>query len=108
MDPHPEGFTEVGDIVFFSARNRGQLWRTDGTGSGTVVLRGPSVVTQPIPYADRLFFSAEDDDHGQELWMSDGTAAGTRVLKDICRGRCGGLGYAVEFVQYGADLSSRV
>ena len=30
-----------------------------------------------------LYFSANDNAHGQELWKSDGTAAGTVMVKDI-------------------------
>lgn len=29
------------------------------------------------------FFSAKDNDHGEELWITDGTPGGTRMVKDI-------------------------
>jgi ELWxxDGT repeat protein len=35
---------------------------------------------------DQIFFSANDDVHGNELWLSDGTAAGTKLVKDIVPG----------------------
>jgi len=35
---------------------------------------------------DRLFFAADDGEHGVELWTSDGTAAGTRRLSDLALG----------------------
>jgi ELWxxDGT repeat protein len=34
----------------------------------------------------RLFFAADDGEHGIELWTSDGTAAGTLRLGDIAEG----------------------
>jgi ELWxxDGT repeat protein len=34
-----------------------------------------------------LFFSAQDDVHGQELWKSDGTQEGTVLVKDIYSGK---------------------
>jgi ELWxxDGT repeat protein len=40
----------------------------------------------------RLFFLAEDAEHGREVWTSDGTAAGSRILEDACVGLCWGAG----------------
>ena len=34
----------------------------------------------------RLYFAADDGEHGIELWTSDGTAAGTRRVSDIAAG----------------------
>jgi ELWxxDGT repeat protein len=38
---------------------------------------------------ERVFFSANDGEHGRELWVSDGTAGGTRLVKDIRPGTTG-------------------
>ena len=35
---------------------------------------------------DRVFFRANDGEHGSELWVSDGTLDGTYMVKDICPG----------------------
>jgi ELWxxDGT repeat protein len=42
-----------------------------------------------VQAGDRVFFSANDGDHGRELWVSDGSAAGTRMVKDIRPGATG-------------------
>jgi ELWxxDGT repeat protein len=34
---------------------------------------------------DRVFFAADDGEHGRELWMTDGTPEGTRLVRDIRR-----------------------
>ncbi|MDR1121945.1 MAG: T9SS type A sorting domain-containing protein [Dysgonamonadaceae bacterium] len=34
----------------------------------------------------KLYFTASDEEHGEELWVSDGTLAGTRMVKDIYPG----------------------
>ena len=34
----------------------------------------------------KVYFTATDDEHGEELWVSDGTAEGTRLVKDIFEG----------------------
>ena len=61
-----------------------ELWKSDGTAAGTVLVDGhqPWAASVPTP-ADlthvngTLFFVANDGVHGIELWKSDGTAAGT-------------------------------
>ncbi len=34
----------------------------------------------------KVYFTAQDAEHGEELWVSDGTVAGTRMVKDIFPG----------------------
>ena len=67
------------------------LWKSDGTPSGTVLLKekGGSFAFSPellMPINGLLYFTGNDDAHGLELWKSDGTAAGTVLLKDIYSG----------------------
>src|SRR2546428_1971648 len=94
---YPAQFVESGGVVFFTARdgaNGTELWRTDGTAAGTVLVKdiwvGPNS-SDPGNLVDvngTLFFAALEpgqasDPSGRELWKSDGTAAGTVRVKDI-------------------------
>jgi ELWxxDGT repeat protein len=90
----PRDLTAMNGRLFFTAWTPGhgrQLWRTDGTVKGTVMLthvRSPvGANPQDLTVANGvLFFAARDPLHGQELWKSDGTAAGTGMVRDIVRG----------------------
>ncbi|MFY0579462.1 hypothetical protein ACN28S_39050 [Cystobacter fuscus] len=70
-----------------------QLWVTDGTASGTTLLRRPLSLsdeygTPVYAVSDELvFFSAyEQESAGIEPWVSNGTPGGTRRLEDIGSG----------------------
>ena len=69
-----------------------ELWKTDGTPAGTVLLKdinlgvigsAPSNLTLLGSY---IYFSANNGINGAELWRTDGTASGTTLVKDICTG----------------------
>ncbi len=72
-----------------------QLWTSDGTETGTVVVtdihngRGGSEPQSLTDVNGRLFFVADDRAHGFELWTSDGSAVGTALVKDIAVGPSG-------------------
>ena len=89
----------LGSILLFpgdDGSTGGELWRSDGTVAGTVLVKdiNPGTDEDP-PDADSsdpnrlvaaggfVYFTAEDGDTGRELWRSDGTAAGTTLVKDI-------------------------
>ena len=91
-------------MAFFTAEDPEhgrELWRTDGTAAGTVLLEdiwpGPDWGMQnnelrfTAVMGDVLFFPATDGKSGQELWRSDGTAEGTYRVKDIWAGPDWGL-----------------
>ncbi|PLX24430.1 MAG: hypothetical protein C0600_13060, partial [Ignavibacteria bacterium] len=62
-----------------------QLWKTDGTVSGTaatgVTLDG---IENTTPEGTRLLMFAGDGATGEEPWISDGTGQGTNLILDIC------------------------
>lgn len=78
------------NIYFFAGTT---LYRSDGTGPGTVALKtfppdpsGSPLVPSLTAFAGRLYFAADDEVHGSELWTSDGTAGGTVLLADLFPG----------------------
>jgi ELWxxDGT repeat protein len=93
----PANFIRFGSRIYFSATTTvsgTELWSTDGTQSGTVLVsdidRG-SFSSNPSRFVvmnGTLLFNARDP-RGEELWTTDGTAAGTRLLADINNGSPG-------------------
>jgi ELWxxDGT repeat protein len=88
----PDSFTAgKNGITYFVAtdENGRELWKTDGTTAGTVLVKNiypgggdgsPAWLTE----ADSLvFFVANDGVHGKELWKSNGTEAGTMMVSDL-------------------------
>lgn len=87
-------FANLNGNLMISAKNNPassdyELWKSDGTTAGTVLVKDISVGVNgsyPINFCignNLLFFSASDDINGTELWKSDGTTAGTVMIKDI-------------------------
>jgi ELWxxDGT repeat protein len=88
------GLTAIGGAVLFVVDrddDRHELWRSDGTVSGTRPLLEIEVAPYPAAYhpvmaGGRLWFAGIDREHGAELWSTDGTAAGTRLETDLAPG----------------------
>ena len=81
---NPSGFTAVGTTVFFvgsDVTHGVALWKTDGTGTGTVMVKDiyldiDSGYSNDMPQwltnvNGTLFFIANNGDNGSELWKSD-------------------------------------
>src|SRR5690606_16974980 len=65
-----------------------ELWASDGTATGTEMIReihsgGGSFPSNFYVFNQKLFFSATNDSSGYEVWTTDGTAAGTTMLTEV-------------------------
>lgn len=87
------GKTFFTSYLYHSDRYDPELWITDGTAEGTMLLKGvtngkPSgideyLLSNTLVFKDKLYFLANDSIHGKELWCSNGTPEGTRLVKDV-------------------------
>lgn len=86
---YPASITSAGDFVYFTATNAPtgrELWRSDGTESGTFQLRdivpgtgnGLGSGSLVRTHGTNLIFSS-----GSTIWKTDGTSAGTQPVKNI-------------------------
>ncbi|RYF45958.1 MAG: hypothetical protein EOO38_15060, partial [Cytophagaceae bacterium] len=78
--------------LYFTASdgvNGVELWRSNGTAAGTVMVKdifngsSSSSPANLIVVNGRLVFTANDGINGVEIWVSDGTTAGTYLLQNI-------------------------
>jgi ELWxxDGT repeat protein len=88
-------FTDVNGTLFFRANdgtNGPELWKSDGTDAGTVLVRdiipgaGGSYPADLMDVNGTLFFTAGTITDSYGLWKSDGTAAGTVMVKNFLAG----------------------
>jgi ELWxxDGT repeat protein len=99
----PRNFITVGNSVYFTTIDtlyNVQLWKTDGTESGTQLIKdfcksnvqcnypNPSL-TDFVEVNGKLFFKANFEKYGSELWVTDGTDVGTKIVDDIWPGPSG-------------------
>ncbi|TBN06716.1 T9SS type A sorting domain-containing protein [Hyunsoonleella flava] len=87
-----------GSLIFsasngLSGSNNGtELWISDGTSTGTVLLKDIYPGTDSSGPSDfclhdnKLYFTANNGPNGRELWVTDGTTAGTQMVKDMVVG----------------------
>jgi ELWxxDGT repeat protein len=83
-------------LYFLSGSYDTQLWTSDGTATGTLLVKDfnysfntESSVSQLTPSNGTLYFSAPDSSLVHQLWRSDGTAAGTFMVQPIDPGTSG-------------------
>lgn len=129
--PNERGnFAVVNNTLYFVANdgtNGKQLWKSDGTEGGTLLVKVirsgaspeiqfPSTSDSNYFVGNNLFFTANDGVHGRELWRTNGTAEGTVLVKDINLGSgsttfgptflslCGVLVFAANDGQHGMEM----
>ena len=91
---YPDSFVAAGGLVYFTAyddHNHRQLWKTNGTSRGTVIVRAPGTrglgkVSIMGVAGSRVYFAADDGEHGVELWRSDGSPVSTALVADLSPG----------------------
>lgn len=101
---YPSDFVIFKNKLVFSAGNQAdglEPWISDGTTAGTMMLKNIGLIkdlqgmgggSDPGEFTvagNQLFFSATDNEHGNELWVTDGTEAGTKLVSDIFPGSTG-------------------
>lgn len=84
-------FTVMDDVLYFAADGGSdniELWRSDGTETGTYLVKdmnpSGSSIPQYISAIDGSLYFAIKNASGQfEIWKSDGTESGTTLLKEM-------------------------
>jgi ELWxxDGT repeat protein len=98
---YPSNLVELNDKLYFTANNGengNELFVSDGTAEGTQLLVdlypgennyggiNASYPSNLVGFNDKLYFSANNGENGNELFVSDGTAEGTQLLVDLYPG----------------------
>ncbi len=82
-----------------------ELFRSDGTGSGTSMVQdirtdGTTSASAPDHFCELragvTLFAADDGSHGKELWRTDGTDPGTTLVADVAAGSLAGAPSGLE------------
>jgi ELWxxDGT repeat protein len=88
---NPGYFKSAGPYLYFAATdivNGRELWKTDGTEEGTVMVKNIHPAGNGNPQnlenvGSIVYFAASNGTNGVELWKSDGTEGGTVQVKDV-------------------------
>ncbi len=89
-----------------SSASASELWKTNGTSGGTVLIKTLAMGRAGIVNGT-LFFSGSDPgsglQYGNELWKSNGTTSATVMVKDLWPGPQGAFDYAFSEAFDGLD-----
>jgi ELWxxDGT repeat protein len=94
----PAESCQAGGLTYFTRADIAsgtELWRTDGTVSGTLLVRdiNPGAAgSNPrglVAIGGTVYFVADNGTVGAELWRTDGTVSGTALVRDINPGAAG-------------------
>ncbi len=86
------GFYPAGGVLYFQANdgvNGDELWKTNGTTAGTVLVKNLSPGNKSLEINtwhslnNKLIFVGKDSDLGIKVWQTDGTSAGTTLKKTL-------------------------
>lgn len=112
----PTELTNVSGRLFFRGGTGGfvgtairKLYKTDGTATGTMLVRdiNPGGTDEPSLLTNvngRLFFVAYHPATGAEWYTSDGTTEGTVLVKDIVPGAASGAASSVAIMPIGPPV----
>lgn len=83
--------TSFGSQTLFmltTSSSTAELWKTDGTGPGTVLVKGLSPTSGyndfgMTAFNGHVYFAASASGNNNELWRTDGTTAGTALFAEI-------------------------
>ncbi len=100
------------DKLYFtgeSADNDVELWVTDGTGAGTMLVQdvatsGSSTPSGLFVFNNFLYFTADDGTNGRELWRSDGTANNASIVSNIDGAATSSISESASFFQNGTNV----
>lgn len=118
IDPN---FREYKNELYFCARSSlavgYELWKTNGTPEGTILVKDINTTEQYssfpkdlVVYNDQLYFVAEYPENHTNIFVTDGTTEGTQLFFDINPGNSGQTGELtvcnnlIFFKGYTADL----
>jgi ELWxxDGT repeat protein len=76
--------TKASNLFYYVSNN--ELWRSNGTTSGTQLVKAFKEINNLTPVGTTLYFAADNGTSGLELWKTNGTASGTVMVKDIYPG----------------------
>ncbi|HEX5152379.1 MAG TPA: ELWxxDGT repeat protein [Parafilimonas sp.] len=85
-------FAVLDNVIYFVANDAihgNELWRSDGTGAGTYMLKdiepgaASSLLFNITAVNGKIYFTGFSSVYGTGAWISDGTESGTQLLIDV-------------------------